>query len=174
MVKHWSGGTYERSTKRAIEKITAASPHIARNDIENTTLFHPPSKEQGTIEIEISDLQDALNNKKIIGFDYPNKNNELGTHIINPICAAFFGPSWLLVGWSETENNFQNFKLENMQNLVVTDMCFETPGGASLQDFVLFMQARGTQSNTSMTGKASAPHPGPAEYIPDQQTHHAD
>ncbi len=167
MIKHWSNGTFKDSAITAIEKINTASPHIANNNIEDTTLFYPPSKNQGTIEIDIPTLRRALNTKHKIEFDYPDQNEGTNPHTLNPLCIAFFGPSWLLVGWCETSHRFQNFKLEQMQNLAISTEKFENSTGTTLEDFIARMQ------NKPATETTSEPLPAPTENTAPPHARHA-
>jgi len=157
MIKEWSDPKLADAATSALEKITSGLGEDAQDNIEATTLFFPPSKDRPDITIDISALRRAIRNHNIIEFDDTSESEENSFQTLHPLCAAFFGPSWLLVGWDPQQEKFCNFRLENIKNLTISNERFNTYTTPGKADFVALMQQRKTQSAEPNTEPAEEP-----------------
>lgn len=135
MVSSWGDREIARSAKRAIDKITAVLPDALRSEILQTALFSPPSQAKVPIKVDFSALRRAIRARNKVAFHYKALNGDKTSRSVRPLCLAFFGPVWLLAGWCETREDFRNFRLDRMSNLVISDEPFRDETGKRLIDY---------------------------------------
>lgn len=135
MVQSWGDRDIARSAKRAIDKITAVLPAKLRDEILQAALFSPPSQAKLPIKIDFSALRRAIRTKHKAEFRYEALNGKLSRRRIRPLSLAFFGPVWLVTGWCESREDFRNFRLDRITQLIIGDERFSDEKGKRLIDY---------------------------------------
>jgi predicted DNA-binding transcriptional regulator YafY len=135
MVQNWGDSAIAKAAMSAINKIGSVLPDTLREDMMTTALFSPTGHKQQIITINFTALRRAVRTKHIITFDYTKPDGEKSQRRVRPLCLAFFGPEWLLMGWCEIRHDFRNFRLDRMSELVILETQFDDEDGKRLNDF---------------------------------------
>lgn len=135
MVESWGDKELIKAAHQAIDKIRSVLPETLQREIAETFLFSLPSQAKPVIKIDFTSLRRAIRSKNFVKFSYKREDNQASTRRVRPLCLAFFGPVWLLLGWCEMREDFRNFRLDRMQKMKITKDCFRDEKGKRLQDY---------------------------------------
>ncbi|MDH5721897.1 MAG: YafY family transcriptional regulator [Alphaproteobacteria bacterium] len=135
MVKSWGDEELAKSASQAIDKLTSVLPESLQQEISETFLFSFSSKEKVEINIDFTALRRAIRSKNKLLFSYEDANGQETERCVRPLCLVFFNPVWLLLAWCEKRDDFRNFRLDRIINLIVTDEHFINEKGKRLYDY---------------------------------------
>ncbi len=135
MVESWGDKDLIKAAHQAIDKITSVLPETLRREISETFLFSLPSQAKPVISIDFSAVRKSIRSKNKVKFSYTREDGETSIRKIRPLCLAFFGPVWLLLGWCEMRKDFRNFRLDRMKKMKVTQEIFLDEKGKRLKDY---------------------------------------
>lgn len=127
--------SFIRDYSEAIDKIKAVLKHSVKdkaNLLSERTLFSQNVNNERTSS-NISDLQFALTNFRLVAIDYVNEANTATRRIIEPF-ALLSTDNWLLVAWCRLRKEFRFFRLDRIQQLEVLNEPF-TPHNMTLQEY---------------------------------------
>lgn len=136
MVESWGDKALAKAARRSLDKIMAVLPESLRAEMLSTAMFSHPSQARPVITIDFTALRRAIRTRNIIEFLYAKENGEQSRRRVRPLSLVFFGPVWLLMGWCETRDDFRNFRLDRIKELVITDKKFLDEKGKRLSDFL--------------------------------------
>jgi predicted DNA-binding transcriptional regulator YafY len=136
MVQSWGDKELARAANQAIDKITSVLPEGLQKEISETFLFSMASKNDVKIHIDFTALRRAIRGKNIVEFGYTREDGEVSNRRVRPLCLAFFSPVWLISGWCEMREDFRNFRLDRIQDMVITDERFRDETGKRLSDYL--------------------------------------
>ena len=135
MVASWSDDALADAARRAADKIASVVPEALRREIADATTFSLPSRAKPRLSIDFTALRRAIRAKNMVGFAYRKDGGEPSTRLVHPLGLLFFGPVWLLLGWCESREDFRNFRLDRMRDLVVKEERFRDEKGKRLRDY---------------------------------------
>ncbi|PCI38155.1 MAG: DNA-binding transcriptional regulator [Thiotrichales bacterium] len=135
MVKSWGDTELAKAAQQAIDKITSVLPEKLQKEIAENFLFSMPSNAGPLITVDFTSLRRAIRSKNFVQFSYTREDGAASTRKIRPLCMAFFGPVWLLLGWCKMRNDFRNFRLDRMSNMQITADRFFDEKGKRLYDY---------------------------------------
>lgn len=133
MVRSWSDDALANAALSAIHKIGAVLPASLRDGMMSAALFSPLKMREIT-RIDFTALRHAIRSKYVITFTYTKLDGTKSQRRVRPLCLAFFPPEWLLMGWCETRGDFRNFRLDRMEQMVISERFFDEDG-KRLSDF---------------------------------------
>ncbi len=82
----------------------------------------------------LSDLQNALTNYKLVKIQYINKEEAITNRLVEPF-ALLSSENWYLVAWCRLRKEFRFFRLDRIQKMEMLSETFE-PHKMSLQEFL--------------------------------------
>jgi predicted DNA-binding transcriptional regulator YafY len=88
-----------------------------------------------TVTANLAVSRRAVNDRYKLGFCDTRADGESTSRTVHPLGFFYWGHSWTLVGWCEKRDDFRNFRLDRMEQLVRRDEKFEDVEGCSLNDF---------------------------------------
>ena len=135
MVANWGDDAIARAAARALDKIRTVLPREIRDTVEDTALFSPPGQAKLPITIDFTGLRRAIRARRKVRFTYDSLAGARTTRTVRPLCLLFFGPEWLFTGWCELREDFRNFRLDLMSDLVVLEELFVDEPGRRLADY---------------------------------------
>ncbi|WP_316805759.1 YafY family protein [Pedobacter agri] len=119
----------------AIEKIKAVLKHSQKDKAnlltERTRFAENFNNERSSNNL--SDLQFALTNFRLVEVKYVNENGKSSSRFIEPF-ALLSTQNWLLVAWCRLRKEFRYFRLDRIQKLEVLNEKF-SPHPLTLQQF---------------------------------------
>ena len=105
-----------------MEKLqTGSSQFISGRD---SILIDLSSWYKGSLAPKIEVIQNAIENRNILNFDYFAPSGESGRSI-EPYYIVFKWSSWYVWGWCTSRKAFRLFKLNRMDKMVASDKTFE-------------------------------------------------
>lgn len=81
-----------------------------------------------------NDFKTAIIQRRIVEFDYYNREGEKSFRRVEPIQVWFKSKAWYLKGFSLTKQDIRLFKIGRIKNLVVTDKSFTVRDSLLLSD----------------------------------------
>lgn len=84
----------------------------------------------------LSPIQNAINNQNILRIEYQNAEDECSVREVEPIGLTFYSLNWHLVAWCHLRQDYRDFRVSRIRNLVPTLMPFRKKDHLSLNDFL--------------------------------------
>lgn len=119
----------------AIDKIKSILGHIAKdkaNTLSIRTLYNEVKYQERNSD-NLSDLQNALTNFKVVRISYINKDNSETERLIEPF-ALLNAENWYLIAWCRLRNEFRFFRPDRIQRMEILSENFE-PHKMTLQEY---------------------------------------
>lgn len=119
----------------AIDKIKSILDHIAKdkaNTLSNRTQYNEVKNQERNSD-NLSDLQKALTNFKVVRISYINKDNAESERLIEPF-ALLNAENWYLIAWCRLRNEFRFFRPDRIQRMEILSKNFE-PHKMTLQEY---------------------------------------
>ena len=124
----------KQSMSSALMKLRAILPDKQRarlEKIESHTELPNSQRHQAESAIEITQLQLALCELRLVDIAYHDGRGQLSKRTIEPVKMLFFMERWHLIAWCRLRNDFRDFRIDRVQSASVTDQHFEPrPDGA--------------------------------------------
>lgn len=120
----------------AIAKIEAVIPEGLRSYMAATALLAPSAYYMEPLAFDLAHLRHAIRAQLRVRFRYRDVLKRGSERTVRPLSIAYFGPVWLLAAWCELREDFRTFRLDRMQDFVVTDDRFSLERGRTLHDFL--------------------------------------
>lgn len=120
----------------AIDKIKAVLGHHVKdkaNLLAERTRFSQNTQRERSSN-NLSDLQFALTNFRLVKMDYTNDANKNSHRVIEPFAIISTQENWLLIAWCRLRKEFRYFRLDRITKLEVLTEKF-TPHKMTLQEF---------------------------------------
>ena len=120
----------------AIDKIKSILKYNIKdkaNLLANRTQFNQIRNQERNSN-NLSDLQNALTNYKLVKIGYINKEGNASKRLIEPF-AILSAENWYLVAWCRLREEFRFFRLDRIQKMDVLSENFE-PHNLTLQEYL--------------------------------------
>ena len=136
MVSNWTDAKFSAKAASALEKIQAVLPSSRLDDMQQLTMYSEESHHKIPWKASFSDIRECIRGKQKIRFRYVDLQERESERTIRPLSLGFFGPVWLVTGWCEKRRDFRNFRLDRMDQLVLTGKAFQDEKGKTLKDYL--------------------------------------
>ncbi|WP_086929523.1 helix-turn-helix transcriptional regulator [Agarilytica rhodophyticola] len=136
MVETWGGKELAQAALCAIDKIEGALPENIRHYTNHNHLYAFPYNFEEPIFTNIDPIRQAINDKCCIEFDYIRQDESHSRRKINPIALYFWGRVWTLTGWCHLRNDFRNFRIDRIDQLLTLDEHYVDQPGKTLDDYL--------------------------------------
>ena len=132
MVRAWGGIAMARAAEEALVKIEAVIPDEDRSRVTDAKVFAPPMSMTDVLRKLIDQLEDAIENRHILSFEYQDRVDESTTRSVRPLGLWFWGKVWTLVSWCELRNDFRMFRIDRLSHVTDTGSTFRNDPDKSL------------------------------------------
>ena len=119
MVRAWGGVTMARAAEEALIKIETVIPDEDRDRIGNAKVFAPQMDMSDELRHLIDRLETAIENRRVLSFQYRDKEDAVTKRRVRPLGLWFWGKVWTLVSWCELREDFRMFRIDRLTH--VTD-----------------------------------------------------
>ena len=136
MVQTWTDERFSQVAESALEKIQAVLPESRLNDMRQLTTHSEASHSQMPCEVSFSDVRECIRSRRKIEFHYTDLSEKTSNRTIRPLSLVFYGPVWLVIGWCELREDFRNFRLDRMAELVIPGATFKDEKGKTLKAYL--------------------------------------
>lgn len=135
MVRAWGGATMARAAEEALIKITTVLPEAERRRVNRVPVHAPVFQMTLQDRENIDRLEDAVENKQVVKFDYQDAAAKPSSRAAEPLGLWFWGGTWTLVAWCQLRQDFRVFRIDRMAQLTITDQNYRPADGKTLRDF---------------------------------------
>ncbi|MBL4614378.1 MAG: YafY family transcriptional regulator [Magnetovibrio sp.] len=142
MVSSWTDEGTASVARQAMGKIKAMLGERQREALHGVALFAPPSAQKMPWVIDFSGLRRAVRTRQKISISYQDEHGAHTQRTVRPLAMAFFGSTWLLLGWCELRLAFRNFRLDRMEEMTLLPQTFRDEAGKRLHDYLKDMPFR--------------------------------
>jgi predicted DNA-binding transcriptional regulator YafY len=136
IVESWADSELAEAATDAVAKIEAVIPERLRGFMANTALLAPPLHFMEPIRFDLGALRRAVRAQLKVHFRYTDVLEQKSERTVRPLSLAYFGPVWVLAAWCELRVDFRTFRLDRMEDFVVTPEHFRLEAGKTLHDFL--------------------------------------
>ncbi|MCB1583845.1 MAG: YafY family transcriptional regulator [Xanthomonadales bacterium] len=125
MVRQWTDQRFADKADSAFEKIEAVLPTSLQGELKQITTYAVPTRPKVPWTVNFSDLRDYIRTRRKIHIVYRDQDEQETIRTLRPLALFFFNPVWLLASWCELRQDFRNFRLDRIQNVIVVDEKFD-------------------------------------------------
>lgn len=135
MVRGFGDPEISRSAAHAFDRIQKVLPQDLRARIDAVRMYVPGMALPAAMRSHLPELRRAIAERRTVEIAYVREDGETSTRRIRPLGLAFFGKSWLVIGWCELRDGFRSFRLDRVTGLCTTSVAFEPEPGKTLDDY---------------------------------------
>ena len=125
MVRQWTDQRFADKADSAFEKIEAVLPTSLQGELKQITTYAVPTRPKVPWTVNFSDLRDYIRTRRKIHIVYRDQDEQETIRTLRPLALFFFNPVWLLASWCELRQDFRNFRLDRIQNVIAVDEKFD-------------------------------------------------
>ncbi|HVZ16945.1 MAG TPA: YafY family protein [Terriglobales bacterium] len=141
MVSAWGGAAQGDAATEALHKIEAVLPPDLREKVDQTLLYAPNFRVNLELKRKVDVLNGAASERKFIEFHYTREDGEESRRTVRPLGLYFWGGVWTLASWCEMRNDFRNFRVDRIGDLMVSEEQFAEDPKRSLKAFIEKMRS---------------------------------
>jgi predicted DNA-binding transcriptional regulator YafY len=98
-------------------------------------MYVPGTTLSEAMKTHLPALRRAITDRRAIDLGYVREDSERSLRRIRPLGLAFFGKSWLVIGWCELRQGFRSFRLDRITSLEISSQVYEPEAGKTLDDY---------------------------------------
>ena len=136
IVESWADAELAEAASHAISKIEAVIPDALKVYMANTALLAPCAHYMAPISFDLAELRRAVRSRLKVKFRYTDVLRQGSERTVRPLSLAYFGPVWILAAWCELRGDFRTFRLDRIEDFVMTPDQYRQEPGKSLHDFL--------------------------------------
>ncbi len=114
-------GLYSAYNNKNIEQILAKVNLLMNEQKNPISIDLSIAHENRVVNTQIQLLEEAINQKRIVQFQYTNNKNETKLLQVEPVSVTYKWYNWYLIGYYEKYQDYVMFKLVRMESLIATD-----------------------------------------------------
>lgn len=95
------------------------------------------TEEHSKANLHLSFLRRAVRDRVIVKIEYLDLRDKATERSVRPLGLTMFDAVWLLTGWCESRNDFRNFRLDRITNIVSDGQVFRHQKGQRFEDYLL-------------------------------------
>jgi len=133
MVQAWGDADLAQAATAALAKIHNVLPELLRREAQQAQLFIASMPHDRPHHL--TELRRAVRKRRIVRMAYAREDSAASERTLWPLGLFFWGRNWTLVGWCLLRDGFRHFRVDRVQQLVVSDETFPDQKGRRLNDF---------------------------------------
>jgi predicted DNA-binding transcriptional regulator YafY len=133
MVQVWGDSDLAQAASAALAKIHNVLPELLRREAQQAQLFIPSQPHDRPHHL--TELRRAVRKRRIVRMSYTREDGEASERTLWPLGLFFWGKNWTLVGWCLLRECFRHFRVDRVQQLMVSEETFPEQKGRRLTDF---------------------------------------
>jgi predicted DNA-binding transcriptional regulator YafY len=136
LVRAWGGAENVLAATQALQRIEAALPVEMRSDLDSILLYAPGYAMKQHLRERLDTLHAACLGRNAITFGYVREDGQRSSRSVRPLALAFWSGVWTLASWCEMRDEFRDFRIDRMDDLVVLERTFVPRKGQRLEDYL--------------------------------------
>ena len=141
MVEVWGDDELRRAAKSVLDKTEAVLPPKLRAQVEDTALYALSFRASSAVREAMATIRPAITARRKLALRYRDADERTSARVVRPLALYFWGSTWTLAAWCELRADFRNFRLDRVDEVVLTDEGFELAPPITLDDYLRAMQA---------------------------------
>ncbi len=133
MVQAWGDSDLAQAATAALAKIHNVLPELLRREAQQAQLFIPSQPHDRPHHL--TELRRAVRKRRIVRMAYQREDGEASERTLWPLGLFFWGKNWTLVGWCLLRDGFRHFRVDRIQQLMVSEETYPEQQGRRLADF---------------------------------------
>ncbi|WP_310009693.1 YafY family protein [Brucella pseudogrignonensis] len=127
------------AAQRVSGKLSATMQSGAGDRYKNLPLraVSKMTEEHSKANLHLSFLRRAVRDRVIVKIEYLDLRDKVTERSVRPLGLTMFDAVWLLTGWCENRNDFRNFRLDRITNIVSDGQVFRHQKGQRFEDYLL-------------------------------------
>lgn len=139
IVSAWGGVKMALAAEEALVKIEAVLPREAQGSLARTPVYAIDFQMGDKMRQRLDILDHAINHRTLLDINYLDAAKDQTKRRIEPLGLYYWGKVWTLVAWCQMRDDFRSFRIDRMDELVITDKTFTHTKGKSLTDYLAKM-----------------------------------
>lgn len=107
---------------------------------EDASTAHIYFESDGKTRTSLALLRDALSEQLTIYLDYTDEDKVKSQRSVRPLGLEYWGKVWTLTGWCELRQDFRVFRIDRINECILTDVKFKNEKGKTYQDYLSRIQ----------------------------------
>lgn len=144
LVEAWGGAESVNAAKSALARIEAVLPAELAARLDAIALYAPGFKMPMAHRKMLDQIHAACLSRNVLQFIYTRLNDDPSraeSRIVRPLALAFWSGVWTLSAWCETRDDFRSFRLDRIEQLVVSSRIFTPKRGQRFEDLMRRVRA---------------------------------
>ena len=141
IVASWSDRSLAGAAERVVAKVESVLPEPLKSRIDRTFLFSPMGRLPAAVLENLAASRAAISDGKKMRLTYFQPATAPTERTVQPLGLFFWGTVWTLVAWCERRGDFRSFRLDRMQDVVITEEAFQSAPERTLAEFFLYVAA---------------------------------
>lgn len=141
LVETWADDDLRRSARAVLDKIDAVVSSEERPHLDRTALFSLSFETRRERLAPFGPLRRAINAQRRVSFLYEDRAGAQSRRTVRPLGLYFWGGAWTLGAWCELRDDFRNFRIDRVTELVVLSDTFALEPPCTLDAYVAAMRA---------------------------------
>ena len=125
-----------KAAQNALSKLQARLPSAQAHRLQYAVLSANRIVRPPTPTIDVRALRQATWDELTIQIDYIDAIGESSQRQVDPLSIVFFKETHSLIAWCHLRHAYRNFRLDRMQNLIITDRSFRPHRVPMLRDAI--------------------------------------
>lgn len=119
MVQAWSDRQLASEATRALQRIESILPTQLKVAFDTTELMVPAFHIFSDVAENLPEIRKAIKTSRKVQLDYRREDGEFSQRIIWPLGLFFWGKVWTLVAWCELRDDYRQFRIDRMKQIIL-------------------------------------------------------
>ena len=123
-----------KAAEDALSKVLAVLPGSARAAAESLAVYAPVYEVDARLRRQLEALRVATETRRKVRLHYRDLKDATSERVVRPLGSFYWGAVWTLAAWCETRQDFRNFRVDRIEQLLPLDDTFRDEPGRTLAD----------------------------------------
>ncbi len=123
-----------QAAEDALSKVLAVLPGSARAAAESLAVYAPVYEVDARLRRQLEALRVATETRRKVRLHYRDLKDATSERVVRPLGSFYWGAVWTLAAWCETRQDFRNFRVDRIEQLLPLDDTFRDEPGRTLAD----------------------------------------
>lgn len=136
LIEAWGGSGLAAGARSALAKIAAILPADKRNTLDASPIHAPQFFIDARTSRHMDALRTAINERRCVDVTYEDVDAKQSLRRIHPLGIFYWGNRWTTGAWCELRQDFRTFRLDRIDQLLISDERFADVAGRRLEDYL--------------------------------------
>lgn len=142
MVETWADDELRLAARSVLDKVEAVLPPESRRGLLDTALFSISFEETAHVRKQLGTLREAITTRRKVRLRYTGAEGRSTERTLRALGLYFWGKTWTVVGYCELRSDFRSFRVDRIEQLVVSTETFEVVEPITLEDCIRALSSR--------------------------------